>query len=281
MLYCTDGFLLNPICEVFCGPVNDVLIARNLASPTGSCYTLWVVKESGCVGLLLQIFENTGRNRQAGEQPYLFRFTQNGLMIFGFQYLPERKLSTFGAGQLRTDFSRECACINLVMACLSSPMPYPLLCQLLAQDSIGLQKDNSVFFTYCLDLSKLNEADDEATCANQCAAATLRVFGGASKLKSNRLMQKKLEKAAYRELTELYRDIKLTAVPKAKRRLSERLSGFWQRNRDGLFRALLVVSSVVILVTLVVLISQLIWGDIPLLRIFEHTFDVIGTETLR
>ena len=37
---------------------------------------------------------------------------------------------------------------------------------------------------------------------------------------------------------------------------------------------------VVAAAAVVVLLSQLIFGDVPLLRLFRHTFDVIGTENL-
>jgi len=31
----------------------------------------------------------------------------------------------------------------------------------------------------------------------------------------------------------------------------------------------------------IVIISLFIWGDVPFFRLFEHSFDVIGTENLK
>ena len=47
-----------------------------------------------------------------------------------------------------------------------------------------------------------------------------------------------------------------------------------------LFRVLLRVCAVVAVLALVILISQLIFGDFPLLRLFQNTFETIGTEDL-
>lgn len=277
MLYCAEGFALKPIRRVFCGEANDVLVCRNLASPLLQCYTVWVVKSPDCVKKLLAVFEAA----HGKAPPYLCRFAQNDEMIFVFGYRPERRLSVFCGGQLTSDFLRESACVSLVLECLAGGMPYPLLCRILAQDNVNIEKDNSVFFSFYLDLSELEETDGEAECANLCAAVALSVFNTSSRLKSTRLIRKKHAKLAYGGLTELYRDIRLTAVPEAKRRLRNMPHIFWESNRDRLFKALLAASAAVVAVTLVVLLSRLIWGDVPLFRLFEHSFDVIGTETLK
>ena len=72
----------------------------------------------------------------------------------------------------------------------------------------------------------------------------------------------------------------MTALPERKESLKGRLKGFWLRNRDRIFRLLLVLSAVAVVVALIMLISQIIFGDIPLLRLFERAFEQIGTESL-
>ena len=62
--------------------------------------------------------------------------------------------------------------------------------------------------------------------------------------------------------------------------LRKRLKGIWLRNRDRWFRWLLAASVVIVIVTVLVLLSQLIFGDVPLFRLFEHSMDVVGTERL-
>ena len=51
-------------------------------------------------------------------------------------------------------------------------------------------------------------------------------------------------------------------------------------NSATLFRILLLLCIVLLLCAAVMVISQIIFGDIPLLRLFQHCFDVIGTENL-
>ena len=47
-----------------------------------------------------------------------------------------------------------------------------------------------------------------------------------------------------------------------------------------LFRLLLVLCTVLALAAAAALVSNLLFGEIPLLRLFQHRFDVIGTENL-
>ena len=58
------------------------------------------------------------------------------------------------------------------------------------------------------------------------------------------------------------------------------LRGAWRRNSDRLFKILLVIFAVLILVALITLLGQLIFGDSILFRLFENKFRVIGTEKL-
>ena len=97
---------------------------------------------------------------------------------------------------------------------------------------------------------------------------------------AHELLRKKAKRDAYNAFPELYRDIRITALPEEKTGLRQRLRGAWQRNRDVLFRVLLRVCAVVAVLALVILISQLIFGDFPLLRLFQNTFETIGTEDL-
>jgi hypothetical protein len=93
-------------------------------------------------------------------------------------------------------------------------------------------------------------------------------------------MRKKLAKNAFRSLPELYRDIKVTELPERKR-LKARITGLLRRSKDRFFTVLLIACVLVAIFAIVVLISQLIFGNIPILRILERCFDVIGLRSLR
>lgn len=282
MIYYADNMVLNTIREVFCGESNDVLICRDINSPMQMCYTLLAIKDRECAKKVLRVFDQFDKTSLEQEQPYLKCFTNNELLCFLFPYRDERFLHSFLEGQMINVYVREETCINLTMEVLSCGYPYPLLYLILKQGNIHLEKDNSVFLTPYLDLSELDETKTEADCAGLCANEVLSILQTDTKrkLKSFELIRKKIAKSTYRSLPELYRDIKLTALQGKKLKLSKRLKAWWRRNRDILFRILLVICVIVVIITVIVLISLFIWGDVPLFRLFEHSFDVIGTEKL-
>jgi hypothetical protein len=164
---------------------------------------------------------------------------------------------------------------------MSSPLPFPLLALVLESGNVHIEKDGAVYFSYFLDLSQMKPEDDEAACARRCVEMMLSLLTpDTKKVKSAKLMTKKLGRNAYRTLSELYRDIKVSAVPRAKPKMRARLSAFWQRRKDGLFRFLLVICVCILVFAILIAILQLIFGNIPLFRLFENTFGDIGTRSL-
>ncbi len=280
MVYCTDNMCLQPIHETIRGSQNDVIDCRDLKSPIGAQYTAWVIHGRECTKKLLHIFEHYPRELLEGESPFLKQFIDGEEILFLFDYRPSRELRRFAFGQMPNVQAREKVSIDLVMACIASPMPFPILCQMLEQGCVNITGDGSVYFTYDIDLSEVKEEDGEALCADLCVNLVLELLDRNEKLKSMRLLHKKLEKSAYQSLTELYRDIRLTLTPEKKPSIMKRIKGVWYRNKDRWFRWLLVFSVFVVLFTLLILLSQLIFGDVPLFRLFGHTMDVVGRETL-
>ena len=286
MIYYAHNMELEVISQVFHGSVNDVVVCRDRLSASGTCYTLLAVHDRECARRLLTVMEDSQRS---GESSCLLQFSQNETMLFLFPYREERKFSAFAAGQMTSPEAGEAICINLVMECLSTNLPWPLLYLVLEQDCVQIAKDNTVYFTVVLDLEDLEPTRTERNCVSSCARLLLDLLAGPvagggrrrrKKLKSFELIQKKMGKNAYTGFPELYQDIKLTALPQMKTSLKSRFRIFWQNSRDQLFRILLVLCILLAIVAAVVLISQLIFGDVPLLRLFRHTFDVIGTENL-
>lgn len=283
MIYQGGNLMLSTIWEVMKGPVNDVYVCRDLNSPVELRYTLLVVHDRACIKKLLAILEQS--EREWGEQQaVLASFAHNEDMCFAFEYRPERRLSAFAPGQMTGLKVREEICINLVMECLSSPLPYPLLYLVLTQGNVHLNQDNGVYFTHCLDLSQLDEKNDEAACVTCCAQMLLDLLEGGNKgrrkLNSYELLRKKTAKNAYSAFPELYRDIKVTALPDKKQGFRNRAKAFWLRNKDRIFHLLLVLCVIAVILAVVMLISQLIFGGIPLLRLFQRCFERIGTEDL-
>ena len=282
MVYYCEQMELEVVSELFRGNVNDVAVCRNRLSPAGTLYTLLIVHDRDCAKKMLQVMENGERS---GESPCITYLTRNEVLVFVFPYREERKFSTFARGQATKNGKAEVIAINTVMACMSSGIPWPLLYLILEQDCVQISREDSVYFTMNLDLKDLDPTKDERRCAAICAQLMLElleVTGGRSRkqLKSYELIRKKSSKNAYGKFPELYQDIKLTARPPKKPTVKNRVLGVWKRNRDGLFRFLLAVCILLVVTALAMLVTQLIFGDIPWLRLFRHTFDVIGTENL-
>jgi hypothetical protein len=280
MIFYASNMVLEPVRDVFDGPENSVSICRDLQSPIGAHYTLLVVKDRNIAKRLIAIFENSERVLPEGILPYTACFTQNELLCYLFDYREERKLGLFAPGQIISAKDWESVCVNLVLECLSSPIPFPLLALSLEPDNVHLEKDGTVFLTPYYDLSRLSEDNDEAVCARKCAELMLSLIETRGRLKSAELMRKKLAKDAFRSLPELYRDIKITEIPE-KKKITERVRRFLRRNKDRFFVILLFLCVAAAIFALVVLVSQLLFGNIPILRIFERCFDVIGTRSLR
>ena len=284
MVYYARNMELEVISQVFRGSVNDVAVCRDRLSASGTLYTLLEVHDRECARKLLTVMED---GQRSGESACLLQFSQNETMLFLFPYREERKFSSFAAGQMTSPEAGEAICINLVMECLSASLPWPLLYLVLEQDCVQIAKDNTVYFTMILDLKDLEPARTERNCVSSCARLLMDLLAGAAgggrrrkKLKSFELIRKKTAKNAYTGFPELYQDIKVTALPQVKPSLKSRFRIFWKNNRDRLFRILLVLCILLAVAAAVVLVSQLIFGDVPLLRLFRHTFDVIGTENL-
>lgn len=284
MVYYHKGMELEVISEVFRGSVNDVLICRDQLSAAGALYTVLAVHDRACIREMLQILESSQRG---GEPVYTANFTQNETMLFVLPYREQRRFSDFAEGQITSLAVSETICVNLVMECLSCHLPWPLLYLVFKQDQIHIAKDNSVYFGHALDLKDLRAEVTERECIVQCANRLLVLLYSSKnnrpsrkQLKSYELIRKKVAKSGYQVFPELYRDIKFTALPQKKISLKKRLLGIWRRNQDTWFKILVALCVVLVIITAIMLISQLIYGEIPLLRLFQHGFDVIGTENL-
>jgi hypothetical protein len=280
MIFYAGDKVLEPVRDVFDGPKNSVSICRDLSSPVGAHYTLLTVKDRALAKRLIEIFANSTRVLREDVLPYVACFAQNELLCYLFDYREERKIGLFAPGQIGSAKAWESVCVNLALECLSSPIPFPLLALALEPDNVHLEKDGTVFFTPYYDLARLSEEDGEAVCARKCVELMLSLLETRGRLKSAELMRKKLAKNAFRSLPELYRDIKITELPE-KKKFRAYTKGVWRRNSDKLFTALLVVCVIAAVFAIIVLISQLLFGNVPILRVFERCFDVLGLRSLR
>ncbi len=280
MIYYPPGMKLEVVSELFHGSVNDVIVCRDMLSASGTMYTLLVIHDRECARRFLDILE---KDTRMGEIPYIMKFAQNEELLFVFSYREPRTFSTFSKAQATNLAASEQIAVNLVMQCLSVALPWPLLRLILRQDCVHITKENTVYFTMNIDLEKLEPECTEKNCVHDCIVIIMKLFKSlnvSKKSKCFELIRKKNEKNVYTCFPELYQDIRITAAAAKKNSLTGGLKGFWLRNRDRLFKILLVICVIAVVVAIAMLVTKMIFGDIPWLRLFQNMFDVIGTQNL-
>ncbi len=275
MMYRSGKTIYTPVMEVLKGDGNDILICRDAVSGRKNYYTLLVIHDHGIVKRLLCVMERSA----FGEACCVEIFQQDDVYCAVFPHVKERFLKTFYMpAQTASETCGE-ICENLILACLLSKLPYPLLYLVLEQEQIHLRKDHSVELGYTIELDELDEQIGERECARQCAAV-LRELLEPEKGRENMAYRLFMKKWDYEGFGSLYRDMRLLKGTLCRQ---GRLAGLRlriQSHRNGLFRILRAVCVGLILLGLLCLLSRAVWGEIPLLRFLANHFKMIGTQSL-
>lgn len=279
MLYQSQKMKLQCVRIVKKSETNDIVICEDLMTAARNLYTLLIIKEHQTARAYLEVFEHAHLSAQ---DSYIDSFSDQGAFCMVFAYKQERPLQDFYMGESYTLTECENICIGVIMACITSNLPYPILYLILEQGQLHLSKDHSVYLGYQIDLRDLDSEKTERDCAVACASILRELLKpkASQKAFSYRLLEKKISRKSYEQLTELYKDIRITAAPGQKKGLRKRIAGWFLRNQDGLFRVLLSLCVVLMFLVVLSLLSQLIFGDIPWLRLLFNGFKTIGTESL-
>lgn len=279
MVYRSKTMLLNSVRIVAQNDVNDVIICRDLSVNAESYYTLLIVKDHELVKKLLVILE---QKQQTGAESYIENFSHNGNFCMVFDYRQERPIEEFYIGASLTIQEAEQICVNMIVQCMACGLPYPLLYLILKQRQVHIAKDHTISFGYQLDLTDMDFRVQERDCVAECARLLKELLAphAAQKAVSYQLLNKKLKQNSYQKFTDLYKDVRIAAAPQKKKTILKRFHAFFERNRDRFFRILLILCIAALIVTLIMLLSQIIFGEIPLFRLFYNPFKKIGTESL-
>ena len=278
MIYHSEHLKLRSVMDVFRGNVNDVMICEDFSEKSGNYYTLVAVHDHEVVKKLLRIIKESGKSMDC----CLDMFSYGNSFCMVFPYVKERRLEDFYmVGTLPLSTCEE-ICMNLLLQCMASTLPYPLLELVLKQKQMHLLRDNSIVLGYCIDLSEINENCGEKECTLQCATRIRELLEEkiTKKNVSLQLLMKKIPKQSYHDFRELYKDICLTKTKSGKKSLKKSAKAFGERNQSVLFRIVLYLSVIMAITVLIMLLSNIVWGDIPFLRMLTNTFKQIGTETL-
>ncbi|MDO4292924.1 MAG: hypothetical protein Q4C65_06795 [Eubacteriales bacterium] len=276
MKYQSERLALRKVREVYRGRVNDIDVCED--RDTGVCFTVLTVKDHAAVRELLEVFER-GRD---GTEGCAAMFARGQDFCVAFESVRERFLWDFYMGESISASVRDEICRNLILACMASRLPYPLLYLTLAQQQIHLNRDGSVSLSCAVDLEDMDRSCTESQCASECALIVRQLLedAGGSRTVGYRLLQRKLLRQGYQSFRELYTDLRLSAPKPARGGIRAFFRELFYKNQWRIFRFLLTGSAVLALLVLIMIVSSLIWGDIPLFRLFFNTFQKIGTESL-
>lgn len=278
-IYQSQRMRLACVQTVKSNSVNDILVCRDLNSVAGVLYMVLAIKDHNTVRLCLEAFRQAGLSES---RACVDCFSDQGIFCMVFTYKPGRSLSEFYTGKFYSLTECETICASVIIACLTAGLPYSLLYLALRQGQLNLAKDHTVYLGWQIDLGELDPDRTERDCAVECAQILRELLSAKATQKaySYRLLEKKISRKSYDSFTELYKDIQIAAAPKKKQGIRKRLMAFLARRQDTIFRILLFVCTALVLIVLASLLCQLIFGDVPWLRLLFNGFKTIGTESL-
>ncbi len=279
MIYQSQTKRLNSLQTISRNDVNEILVCEDLNDDMRSRYTVIVLDDHEYVRRFLTMYNEANYLPEDRNVEY---FSSEGKYLIVFPYVRPRPLSSFYMGAYMQLSDAEEICQNLVVACMASGVPWPLLYLMLTQDQVNLSNDKSVHLSYMVDLTDLNENIIENDCVVACARILMSILEKKSEKKADSyvLLQKKIARESYNRFIELYRDIDLASTKHRKKGVIASIKAWFYRNKDILFRVVLVLSMLLFFFTLLSLLTNAIFGDVPWLRIFISSFNQIGLESL-
>lgn len=278
MTYQTGNMLLQKTKDVLSGKINDVIVCRDVAADTPTFYTLLVIRDHLSAKRFLECFNSADR-----KDIIVASFANKGEYIVVLDYYEERPVSRFFSADIEKVEQCEQLCMRVVAECMSCGIPYPVMLLALKQDQLNEDRDGNAFFTFNLDLSELDNSVTERECAQECANIFFKLFRdmGIRSTASYKLLEMKNRRQEYKHFTELYKDLKASALDIFEGNKKEKLQNAVNKRKDGFLRFLAIVCLIIAFFALIMFLSNLIFGDYPaFLRIFVNPFKQIGTESM-
>ena len=279
MIFASEKKQLNCIQTIKRGDDCDIYICQDEAAEQKPRYTCVLLKNHELIKDFVRICAQSGKD----EMDFLVDRCNvyNGHLLV-FPWNKERPLADFYAGDVISLEECESICQSLVLACIQSALPFPVLYEVLHQRLLNLNRDNSVYLGYGVDLTYLDESRREADCVLECARILLELLEPKSgeKAISYSLLEKRVASGGYARFTELYKDITISASGGNKVSIVSRIKAFWIRNKDTIFSILLGLCVILTVVALFSLVCQLIFGHVPWIDMLFNNFKQIGTERL-
>ena len=277
MIYHSEHMTLSEVMDIYHGKVNDVVICEN-EQAKGTYYTVLRITDHGTVKTFLEVLERYPDKKDC----VIDLFGWENMILVVMDHPRSRPLAEFYQTGVQSIERAEQIGLNLVAACIGSGLPYPLLELALEDGQVHLRQDDGVDIGCAFDLERLRPESGERECVIACAKLVrdLLSIRTGRRTVSLQLLNKKIPLQAYRTFRELYQDLKLSSVRPGRRGIGKRIRDWAVRNEEGIFRVLLWISVILLLLVLLMVFSNVIFGDIPFMRLFFNSFKRIGTESM-
>lgn len=277
MIYRSERMALAAVMDAYHGEVNDVMICEDERAK-GAYYTVLKITDHNTVKKLLGVLEMYPDKKDCVIDMFA---CEDGFLVV-MDYCRTRPLMEFFETGEQSRERAERIGLHLVAACIGSGLPYPLLELALKENQVHLRQDDSVDIGCVLDLKQLNPESGERVCANACAHLVRRLLERApgKRMVSLALLNKKIPLQNYYTFRELYQDIHISAAGAPRRGLLGRIRAWGLRNQEGIFRVLLWIAVFLMILVVLMALSNVVFGDIPFMRLFFNSFRRIGTESM-
>lgn len=219
----------------------------------GKRYLMWEVQDVKTACYLLEVKE---------QMPYTDCFVPGECLCILLRYEKCRPFLRYMNTQPRDKVRRRKMCLELVYLCLAEELPWPILYLIVKQRQINMDKEGKLYFTYELNLDELDQDAQEPDCVREVGYIIQEM-----------LREKKILAEGCDSFTELYQSLKIPKRRKRKIRISPSAA-------KKVFYVLCALAAVLLVTVIVVAVSQAVFGEVPLFRIFTNPFREIGTEIL-
>ena len=269
---------LNTVQILSKSEVNETRICSRIENGNKELYTVLVVNDHMIMHRFVRIYDQAD---YLENKPDVKMYMESGRFFIVYPYVKERAITEFYMGGAMKLMESEEVCVNLIIACMTASLPWPVLYLILKQREINIAKDRGVYLGYRIDLTELSEKIGQSECTVECAKILLELLEEKNdRANSYVLLKKKCEKGTYEFFKDLYKDVTISMARKKRRGIIIRIKLWFMRNKDTIFKVLFRVSIILAIFVLLTFITNLIFGDVPWLRLFGRNFDKIGLESL-
>ena len=280
MVYHTQSMELSEIQLISENESGRVVVCEDLASAERTNYTVYVTSDHEIIARMHRAYNDA---KNLSPETTLSYDSDGGMYLIIYPYVPSRPLLRFYMGKSMPVDQCEEVIKNYIVMCLTAELPWSVLYLAVTQEQVDIARDGSVYLSYAMDLSEVNEEITEKDCVGAVVTDLLTMM--AQKEDNVRwdlrtLLEMRSKRAHFYRFTDLYRDVEIASNKKRKAGFFRRLALWFSENKDRLFRILLTISIILVVFTIVTFLTNALFGDVPWLRFFIRSFERIGTESL-